>query len=106
MRVLFLIQREFIDPGRSVQRKVLFPIETAFAASFLQKAGHEVSCLDLNLLDDAWKGTLAQTIRTVSPQVIVSAPQTLTFLIREDHASTKEAFRVARDLVPGIVTIY
>lgn len=106
MRILFVIQREFIDAGRSVQRKVLFPIETAFAASFIQQAGHEISCLDLNLLDDTWKDTLTATLRAFSPQVIVSAPQTLTFLIREDHASTKEAFRLARALEPGIVTVY
>jgi len=106
MRVLFVIQREFIEPGRSVQRKVLFPIETAFAAAFVQKDGHEIRSLDLNLLDDAWPGTLRGCLLDFSPEVIVSAPQTLTFLVREDHASTKEAFALAREILPGIVSVY
>lgn len=107
-RVVFLIQREDIDPSRAVQPKILFPIESAFAGALLKDAGHNIRAFDLNLMWDkgAWQDDFRSLLSGFAPDFIVSAPQMLTFLIRENRGDTKAAFDMARGLNGGIKTVY
>lgn len=107
-KILFLIQREEIDSCRDVMPKILFPVETAFAAALLEHNGHETECLDLNLAprDSDWKESLAAKLTAFQPDMVVSAPQTLTFLVRENREETREAFALAKSLLPDAFTVY
>ncbi|HOC92651.1 MAG TPA: B12-binding domain-containing radical SAM protein [bacterium] len=107
-KVMFLIQREDLDPSRAVMRKVLFPIETAFAAALLKSKGHEVGAFDLNLMEegDSWLRRFRGALEGFSPDIVVSAPQTLTFLIRENIGETAAAFSVAKSVDASIKTVY
>lgn len=107
-KVLFVIQREDLDGGRNVMAKVLFPVETAFAVALLEQNGHQTDCLDLYLVPpgEAWRDVLAAKIAAFRPDIVVSAPQTLTFLVRESRAETRETFAMAKRLLPGVTTVY
>jgi magnesium-protoporphyrin IX monomethyl ester (oxidative) cyclase len=105
-KVVFLIQREVIETMRSVRPKVFFPIETAFAAGLLRDRGHEIRCMDLNLYqgDQVWEPEFRNLLDEFQPDYVISAPQVLTFLIRENGDDTKRAFEMARLI--GAKTIY
>lgn len=109
-KIAFLIQREEIDPSRAVQPKVIFPIESAFAAALLKSAGHEAASFDLNICSangvTDWQSDFRDFIKTFNPDFVVSAPQALAFLIRECRADTAEAFKMAKDVSEGIKTVY
>ncbi|OGR38376.1 MAG: hypothetical protein A2051_07450 [Desulfovibrionales bacterium GWA2_65_9] len=107
-KVLFIIQREELVSCRDVMAKILFPVETAFAAALLEQHGHETDCFDLYLAAPgaAWKDELADRLRAFKPDLVVSAPQTLTFLVRESREETREAFALAKGLLPGVTTVY
>jgi anaerobic magnesium-protoporphyrin IX monomethyl ester cyclase len=106
--IIFLIQREEIDPSRMVYRKILFPVESAFSAAKLMDMGHQVSAFDLNLQESglAWTSAFEELIQDTGADVVVSAPQMLTFLITEDRNDTRAAFEVAKSAAPSIVTVY
>lgn len=107
-KVFFIIQREEIVSSRDVMAKILFPVETAFAAALLEENGHPTQCLDLYLAapGEAWKDDLAKRLLDFQPDMVVSAPQTLTFLVRECRDDTRQAFALAKKLLPGVTTVY
>ncbi len=106
--VIFIIQREAMAPARSIQPKVLFPVEAATTAAVLIKAGHKVRCLDLNLLKEGQspeKG-LRRFLDDFAADLLVSAPQMLTFLINEKLEDTVRLFETARRRNKNIKTVY
>lgn len=107
-KIVFIIQREALSSLRSIQPKIFFPIEAAAAGAVLIKNGHQVRCLDLNLiprLKDP-KKELIKICRNFKPDFVVSAPQMLTFLITEDYRDTARLFRAIRAYPKKIKTIY
>jgi radical SAM superfamily enzyme YgiQ (UPF0313 family)/GNAT superfamily N-acetyltransferase len=107
-RIVFVIQREELQTYRSVQPKILFPIEAAFAGALLIKSGHRIKCLDLNLLENGRspESTLTETLEYFNPEIIISVPQVLTFLIKENYHDTVEIFKIAKAYNGHIKTIY
>ncbi len=86
----------------------MFPVETAFAAALLVENGHEIVPFDLNLAGNSpdWTRDFEQLIIEFKPDVVVSAPQALTFFIKECTADTAVAFKLSKKLDDGIVTVY
>lgn len=107
-RITFIIQREYIDRERSVQPKVLFPIEPAFAAALLLKHGHTVNCIDLNCLQVGQNPSviISQTLAQFNPDFVVSVPQYLSFLVTEQLEDTCAIFQQAKNFSKAVTTIY
>ncbi|MEW5692174.1 MAG: radical SAM protein [Candidatus Hydrogenedentota bacterium] len=107
-RVAFIIQREKLDTTRSVQKKVLFPIEPAFSAALLKNNGHIISAFDLNLIEneDKIETRYIEFLQSFKPDHIVSAPQMLTFLIKENYDDTAKLFDITKDYNKNIKTVY
>lgn len=107
-KILYLIQREFIPPTSTTRSKVLFPIETAFGAAYMQQRGHEIRVFDLNFHHGnlAWEEEYDRELAQFQPDFIVSAPQTLSFFVNEHVEDTYRAFKKAKALNPKVKTLY
>lgn len=107
-KIIFIIQREERDNLRRVLPKIIFPIETAFAASLVCSFNHDIMSFDLNLMgeDNGWVKKFKKMLRTFKPDFIVSAPQSLTFLIKENIQESISIFQYAKDNNSNTKTIY
>ncbi|CCK81691.1 B12-binding domain-containing radical SAM protein [Desulfobacula toluolica] len=107
-KIIFIIQREEISSKRSVLPKVLFPIETALTASLLALSNHKVTSFDLNLIgkNEDWTKKFKKLLKDFNPGFVISAPQSLTFLIKESIQETADTFFHAKQYNPAIKTIY
>lgn len=95
MKILLVVPR-FVSRTRQLYE---VPIGLAYISSTLKQAGHEVHCLNLNLLDETPTEAVQRAIADLQPEICGSGT------LAPYHSAAHEIFTAARAARPSIINL-
>jgi len=87
-----------VSPVLDQSGRYYFPAGVAMVSSVLKAAGHDVHCLNLDLVDD-WEQTFTENFRRVCPDVLGSGGMTPSF------GFFRRLFDLGKQMNPKLVTV-